>query len=380
MAAPDALAQPRRRPNRLRHRPQRPAATIYEVASHAGVSIATVSRVQRGTTPVADETRRRVLAAIDELGYQPSRIGRSLAEGGLLGATGVVFPDLSGPYYSEVILGYEDRAAADGQGVLILGTHGRAQAAEMVRDLAGRVDGLVIMGRTISDDDVRALDESGTPMVLLARPPGGHADSIRTENVESARRLTAHLLEHGHRRLAFIGDPTSSPDASERWLGFRAAFRQARVTEPEMPARSSFREREGHAAAARALDGAASDSPSGGAIVDRPTALVCANDEIALGAYAACQERGLRIAHDVAITGWDDIPMARFVSPALTTVRQPLRELGARAAQLLAERVRGERSEPVHEVLPTELVIRASCGCGTETHGNETQEIGGGTG
>jgi LacI family transcriptional regulator len=308
---------------------------------------------------VAETTRQRVLAAIADLGYQPSPVGRSLAEG-RHGATGVVFPDLSGPYYSEVILGYEDQAAADGHSVLILGTHGREQAEEMVRDLAARVDGLVIMGRTIPDEAVVALDAAGIPLVLLARPPVGLADAIRSENRESALGLTEHLLDHGHTRIAFIGDPASSPDAAERWLGFCAAFERHGLPRPDDPVRSSFREREGNAAAGRVLDTAASQAPGLGG---RPTALVCANDEIALGAYGACHERGLRIPDDVAVTGWDDIPMGRFVSPALTTVRQPLRELGARAARRLLERIRGDRPGPVHEVLPTALVVRASCGC-----------------
>ena len=361
--------QPLRRPSR-----ERPAATIHEVARRAGVSIATVSRVQRRNAPVSEATRLRVMTAIDELRYRPSRIARSLAEG-RHGATGIVFPDLSGPYYSEVILGYEDQAAEDGQSVLILGTHGRAQAAEMVRDLATRVDGLVVMGRTVSDDVVRHLDEAGVPLVMLARPPAGHADSIRTENIESATGLTSHLIDHGHRRIAFIGDPASSPDASERWRGFCVAFERAALARPDAPVRSSFREPEGHAATARVLETTGDDPSSSG----RPTALVCANDEIALGAYAACQERELRIPHDIAVTGWDDIPMARFVWPSLTTVRQPLRALGGRAARMLHERVRGERTDPLDEVLPTELVLRASCGCGQPAMTRETETDGGGT-
>ena len=330
-------------------------ATIYEVARRAGVSIATVSRVQRGTAPVSDDARERVLRAIDELRYQPSPIGRSLAEG-RHGASGIVFPDLSGPYYSEVIRGFEEQAAQAGQAVLILATHGRQQALTLVRDLAARVDGLVIMGRTVSDDVVRSLTSTGLPIVLLARPPAGDgADTVRAENVESATRLTTHLLAHGHRSIAFIGDPGSSPDASERWVGFVEAFRRAGLPAPDAPIRGSFREAGGYGGAAYALD-------SGPA----PTALVCANDEMALGAYRACQERGLRIPHDIAVTGWDDIPAARFVAPSLTTVRQPLWDLGAFAARALLERVRGGRKSAVHEVLPTNLVVRASCGCGPD--------------
>lgn len=338
--------------------------TIYEVARQAGVSIATVSRVSSNGAVVAEETRGRVLQAIADLGYQPSRLGRSLAEG-THGASGIVFPDLTGPYYSEVILGYEDQAAADGQSVLILGTHGREHADDLVRELAGRVDGLVIMGRTVSDEVVTALADGGLPIVLLARPPAGGADTARTENLLAAVTLTSHLIGHGHRRLAFIGDPDSSPDAGERWAGFRAALLRAGMAAAPSAVRSSFREHEGYAAASELLDRAT-----------RPTALVCANDEIALGTYGACQERGLRIPNDVAVTGWDDIAIARYISPTLTTVRQPLRELGALAARLMRERVHGGRVEPRHEMLPTELMIRSSCGCGrspAEAPANDTQ-------
>ncbi|MBA3779640.1 MAG: LacI family DNA-binding transcriptional regulator [Chloroflexi bacterium] len=361
-------AENRRAARPVRTTRRRPPATIYEVARKAGVSIATVSRVQRRNAPVAEATRARVLRAIDELRYQPSALGRSLAMG-RHGATGIVFPDLSGPYYSEVILGFEEQTAAEGKSVLILGTHGRDQATDLVRDLAARVDGLVVMGRTIPDAEVAALEEQHVHVVMLARPPTGGADSIRTENRQSARDLARHLLDHGHRRICFIGDPSSSPDAAERWTGFCEAFAEAGLEPPAAPTVSSFRETDGRRAALAVLgDGEAAtdgDTAGGGKKLraDRPTALFCANDEIALGAYGACAELGLRIPDDIAITGWDDIPIARYLTPPLTTVRQPLRELGARAARALLEITAGERNSPIHQVLPTELVVRASCGC-----------------
>lgn len=327
--------------------------TIYEVARRAGVSIATVSRVQRGNSVVTQATRDRVLRAIEELGYQPSHLARSLAEG-RFAATAVVFPDLSGPYYSEVILGYEQEVASAGQSVLIMSTHGQAASPQLVRELARKVDGMLLFSRTVPDEIVEQLVADQTPVVLLARPPVADADTIRSENHESAIRLTQHILGHGQRRIAFIGDPDSSPDAAERWAGFVEAHRRAGLPLPASPVRSSFLEAEGYAAAAFVLDGP-----------EPPMALVCANDEIALGAYAAAQERNLQIPDDLAVTGWDDIPMARYLLPGLTTVHQPMRNLGANAARALLERIRGERRAPIHLVLPTRLVLRASCGCGT---------------
>lgn len=330
---------------------RRTIPTIHEVARRAGVSIATVSRVQRGSPSVSEETRRRVLRAIEEVGYRPSHVARSLAEG-RRGAVAVVFPNLSGPYYSEVILGFEQEVVAAGQSVLILSTHGRPASRLVVDELVSKVDGMLLFSRTVPDEAVGWLHARGVPVVLLARPAVPGVDTVKSENREAAVRLTAHLHSHGYRRILFLGDAVSSPDTAERWAGFVEAHRRAGLADPPQPVPCSFREIEGYSAAAAVLD-----RP------DRPDALFCANDEIALGAYAALQERGLRIPADLAVTGWDDIPMARYLSPPLSTVHQPMRSLGARAAQLLLERIAGQRTEASTVVLPTRLVLRASCGC-----------------
>lgn len=330
-------------------------ANIYAVADRAGVSIATVSRVQRGIGPVSAETRERVLRAIEDLRYRPNGSGRALAIQ-RHGAMGIVFPDLSGPYYSGVILGVEEEMVAAGESLLILSTLGRDQSAELVLDLMSRVDGLIVMGRTVSDEIVRALAGGRVPLVLLARPPVDDIPSVRAESLRPARELTQHLLEHGHTRLAFVGDPASSPDAEERWRGFAQVVGAAAPTELSVPFAAAFGEEEGRDAAGDALDAGA-------------TALLCASDEIALGAYGAARARGLRIPHDIAITGWDDIQLARFVSPSLTTVRQPLRELGATAARTLFERIADEG--PGSRVLASDVVVRASCGCEPPTEAQE---------
>jgi LacI family transcriptional regulator len=326
-------------------------ATIYEVAERAGVSIATVSRVQRNPRLVAPATRERVLTAVADLAYRPSRLGRGLAHG-RHDATGIVFPDLSGPYYSAVIYGYEEASAAEGKSVLILATHRRPDVTVQVLDLADRVDGLVLMGRTVDDGMVDELERRRLPVVVLARTATGRVDSVRAENIEAARLLTAHVIEHGHRRIAFLGDPDASPDAAERWVGFGAAHRAAGREPWALPVACGYREADGRRAAVALLAGD-----------DRPTALICANDEVAMGAIDAARGIGLAIPADLAITGWDDIPVARHLAPPLTTVRQPMVELGRRAAQLLQDRIASGRSEPRQEVLPAELVIRSSCGC-----------------
>lgn len=323
-------------------------ATIYDVARHAGVAIATVSRALRGSAPVSEATRARVLAAVEELGFRPSHLGTSLAAR-RHAANGIVFPDLSGPYYAEVLLGYEETASRLGRSVLILGTRGLADADAAVLDLAGRVDGLVILGRTVSDTVVQRLSTAGLPVVLLARPAVGQADALHTESRAAAAALADHLAGHGWARLQFLGSPDASSDASDRYEGAKDAL--ARRGVGLGVTRCQFDESAGRAAAGELLDRS-----------HRPDALMCANDEIALGAMRAAEARGLEVGVDVAITGWDDVMAARHTRPALTTVRQPMRALGALAAEALDERITGTRTAPRLQLLPTELVVRETCG------------------
>lgn len=338
--------------------------TIYEVASRAGVSIATVSRVLRGTSPVTAETRQRVQRAVEELRFTPSRLGRSLAEGRHV-ANGIVFPDLAGPYFAEVLMGYEEVAAEVGRSVLVLTTHGRAATRERVLDLASRVDGMVMVARTVADDVVAELDSRRVPLVLVARPAPPDArrvDVIRTDNQAGAAALTTHLLADGHRRFAFLGAPDESPDVAERWHGMVARLQAADVEPPAAPVPCGFEEAAGFAATRQLLA-----APRGG---DLPDVLVCANDEIALGAVLAAEQLGRRVPEDIAITGWDDIMAARYARPGLTTVRQPMRELGVRAARRLHERVEGDLADARSDLLPTALVVRQSCG----RHDGRTQQ------
>ena len=323
-------------------------ATIYQVAERADVSIATVSRVLRGTAPVADPTRDRVLDAMVALRFTPSRLGRSLAER-QHAANGIVFPDLSGPYFAEVVLGYEEVAAEVGRSVLILSTHGREAAREMVLDLAARVDGMVVLGRTVGDHVIADLVAKNLPVVVIAREPVEGADSVNAENESSAEALGRHLIGHGYRRFAFLGDAGSSADTFQRWTGLQRVLRTHGL-HPPRPARCSYDEEGGRVAATELLRR------------QPPEALVCANDEIALGAITAAEELGLRVPDDLAVTGWDDVMAARHARPGLTTVQQPMRQLGAWAARRVHERLGGDTSAPRHEVLPTQLVVRASCG------------------
>ncbi|WP_432476692.1 LacI family DNA-binding transcriptional regulator [Nocardioides sp. GXQ0305] len=326
-------------------------STIRDVARHAGVSIATVSRVMRASGDVRPDTRDRVMAAAAELRYTPSQLGRQLAER-RYAANGIVFPDLSGPYYAEVVLGYEAVAAELRRSVLILATHGREHPEVAVREMAGRCDGLVVLQRTVPDQVVEELAADGARVVLVARPPidtdSVGIDSVSAENRGAAVELAEHLLGQGCRRIAFVGDPDVSPDVQERWRGVQDAVRESSSdAEVELIPVDALTEEVGQRVAAEAVR-------SG----ELPDAYVCANDELALGLLAELRRADVDVPGRVCVTGWDDVMAARYAG--LTTVRQPMRELGATAARLLDELITGSRTHPRHEVLPTELVVRTT--------------------
>ncbi len=325
-------------------------ATIYSVADAAGVSIATVSRVLQGTTVVSEGTRQKVLAAVDDLNYMPVGAARSLAVRHHE-ALGLVLPELSGPYYSELLMGFEAKAAELGLSVVVALSGGKSDPSLLMRRLAARVDGLVVMGAVVPPE---MLVRTGVrkPLIVVAGVATPGLESIGAENVESAEELTGHLIGHGRGRLLFVGDPDIAPDVSDRYRGFVRAHESAGLPAAE-PVRIPFRENEGQALADRILDGELDAD-----------ALVCANDELAISIMDRLQRAGRRVPDDIAVVGWDDVMTARYVRPGLTTVRQPVHELGRLAAERLHERVAGKGdAEPGHRLLPTSVVVRGSCGC-----------------
>jgi LacI family transcriptional regulator len=355
--SPQPAAEPRRAP-----------ATIYSVADRAGVSIATVSRVLQGATSVAGSTREKVLTAVDELGYMPVGAARSLAVR-QHEAHGLVLPELSGPYYSELLMGFEARAAELGQSVILLLADTKRDLARAVRQLATRVDGIAALGSTALPPEVAQALHGRKPVVIIAGDPLDGIESIGAENRDSADTLTTHVLDHGRTSLLFVGDPEAAPDIRDRYAGFVTAHLRRGLVARE-PARTAFRESDGEQFAARFLAGE-----------HTADALVCANDELALSIMAELQRSGRDIPGDVAVVGWDDVMTARYIRPGLTTVRQPVHELGVLAADRLHDLVAGERPTGHAHVLPTEVVLRESCGCDhTETHPRRTNSAQGGIG
>lgn len=325
-------------------------ATIYSVAELAGVSIASVSRVLQGSTAVSEKTRAKVLAAAEQLSYVPLAAARSLAVR-QHEAHGLVLPELAGPYYADLLLGFESRAAEYGQSVVLLLAQGKRDLARALRQLATRVDGLAVLGSAAIPAEAVASVRGSKPVILIAGDERPGVEAIGAENVHSAQELTDHLFEHGRKHLLFVGDPDVSPDVRDRYRGFAQAH-ESRDLQPAAPVRFAFKESAGAAFAERLLTGEFSAD-----------ALVCANDELALSILHRLQDGGVDVPGDLAVVGWDDVMTARYVRPGLTTVRQPVQELGALAAERLHQRVTGGAPHEQLTVLPTAVVIRESCGC-----------------
>ncbi len=328
--------------------------TIRDVAREAGVSVATVSRVFNRSGPVREPTRQRILEVADRLRYVPDSAARSLITR-RTGTLGVLLPELYGEFFSEVIRGIDGAAQARGYHVLLSSSHAnRGEIVTALRAMRGRVDGLVVMSPDIDAQGLRANLPESLPVVLLNCAVSGSAyDSLNIDNLGGASAMVEHLLALGHRRIAMIAGPARNHDASERLRGYRTALEAAGAeVRDEWVLPGDFTESGGHRAAERFLE-----------LDPRPTAIFAANDSMAVGAVSRLREAGLVVPDDVAVAGFDDIPIAAYVSPPLSSVQVAIAELGSRSVELLVEAIE-EKNRHVRrqEVLPTRLVIRASCG------------------
>ncbi len=329
-----------------------PGATIRDVASLAGVSVATVSRVLNEKAIVRQETVKRVLDAAKELQYVPHGGARSLSMR-RTSTVGVVLPDLHGEFFSEVIRGIDIAARRRGFHLLVSGSHSDwSEMAAMALAVRGRVDGLIVMVPDMDPEDVQARLPGGVPVVLL-NCPSRATWSIVIDNATGAEAMVLHLASLGHREIAFITGPEGNADAAERLRGWRTGMEKAGNTPREqLLVNGDFSENGGYEAAYALLSTG-----------ERPTAIFAANDAMAIGALSAVREQGMDVPAQIAVVGFDDIPIARFVSPPLTTVSVEIAELGRRAFELFMEGTE-PGSVPRLETLETHLVIRESCGAG----------------
>jgi LacI family transcriptional regulator len=330
--------------------PERGSATIYSVAARAGVSIATVSRVLRGADTASAATIEKVREAASELNYVPQAAAQSLATR-RYNAHAVVIGAMSGPYYTELMMGYESVARSHGQGMLVVVGDPSNDFARSLLELRGRVDGLMMAQWGVPKETIMELAKS-MPVVVVGGDPVPGCDLVRSENLRSATAITGHLLDHGRRKLIFVGDPDAANDVRDRYQGFAAAHLAARLPPREAMIRVPQTEAAGEGIVPLILKHRGQ--------ID---GLVCANDELALAIMHGLKAAGMAIPEEMSVCGWDDVTTARYLTPALTTVRQPVREMGELAAKLLHERVLGAAPDPRPHTLPTEVVVRQSCGC-----------------
>jgi LacI family transcriptional regulator len=336
--------------------------TIYDVARVAGVSTATVSRVLRGSGLVHPTTRQRVLAVIETLGFIPDASARGLTRRrkDVIGLVGLergadeIDIERSSLLFVDHIVHATEAVLRGTEYSLLLTFGSRGELFEKrVRSLAGQVDGLLIAEEVLDEAQLRALAAQLPIVVIAGRRDQSVVDVFLGDNTAGMAAVTRHLIDqHGCHRLCFVAGPRDAPDATERRLAFEQAVAASPGCGIAQVIQGDFSEDSG-VAAARVMLGRKS----------LPQAVVCANDQMAIGVLSELQRAGAGVPADVAVTGFDDVHASRIIDPPLTTVSQPFRDLGSSATRRLLARIDAPALTPAVRVLPTQVVIRASCGC-----------------
>jgi LacI family transcriptional regulator len=327
----------------------RTSPTIADVASRAGVSTGTVSNVISGTRFVRPETKARVEAALEELGFRPNKVARALTQRRTL-TIAMVIPDVANPFFAELVRTVEQRLAERGYAVVFgnAGNDADAERRYLAEFAERRVDALVFATSGAAAGDLERLVR-GLPTILVDRVVDGwQGDSVTDDNHAGMAAVVDHLAALGHRRIAFVDGDRALSSGRERRDGLVDAV-AARGLELVAEASGDFTLESGYELARRLLESGADF-----------TAICAANDLQALGVLRAAGERGLRIPDDLSLTGYDDIPYAAFADPPLTTVRQPVGALAQRIVELLLRRLDDPGSPGERVVLPPELVVRGS--------------------
>jgi LacI family transcriptional regulator len=328
---------------------------IYTIAKEASVSIASVSRALNGSAGISEATRERILRVAREFGYQPSASARGLATR-TTETLALVIPQISGPYFSELIRGAESVTRAQHYHLLVYSSVDAGEDDPLLRLLPARTDGIILGTHYSTDRYIHSLHRQEVPFLVFGRTISGiTTSSVQPENEPGAYALTRHLLDvHGFRRIAFISGPEDQPHSQERLSGYTRALVESEITPaPDWVVAGKFNENSGYEAAQRLLDQA-----------ERPQAIFAGNDQMAIGVMAAASERGTRVPEDLAVVGFDDIPTARYLQPALTTVNLAIFEQGVKAVELLIEQITDPEAPARTVTIPTTLVVRRSCGCG----------------
>jgi LacI family transcriptional regulator, repressor for deo operon, udp, cdd, tsx, nupC, and nupG len=329
-------------------------ANIYEVAKRAGVSTATVSRVLSQPAVVAPSTRRRVLEAVERLGYTPNSAAknlRTLRTGKLM----VTVPDISNPFFSLILRGIEDTAQREGYAVLLGDTQHDENREDGYAAMIKRkeADGLIFLGHRLPKEAaalIRTMAPRCAPVVNGCEfNPRLGVPSVHIDNAKAAWEAMDHLLRLGHRRIGVITGPLVSPLSRDRLRGAMSRAKQER-TEPEaIVMHGDFSIESGSAEGERLLGRR-----------DRPTAIFCFNDEMAMGVIQTAKRRNLRLPEQLSVVGFDDIRFASYMDPPLTTISQPMRAIGEGTVRLLLEILHGNITTPESVTLPHTLVVRSS--------------------
>ena len=328
--------------------------TIQEVAEKAGVSPTTVSHVVNHSRVVADETRLRVEAAMEALHYRPNALARSLRRG-QTHTLGLILPDSANPFFAEIGHSIEAAAFAQGYSVILCNTEGDLDKEELYVDVLTKkqVDGMIFVAAGEQTDSLRTLLHHKLPVVVVDRDLSNiDIDAVLTDNRQGGYLATKHLIDLGHTRIGCIAGPSHLTPSAQRVIGYRDALIDAGLpVDDDLITRGDFHPESGYHAARSLLDRLAA-----------PTAIFACNDLMALGALRAAAEFDRVVPRDLAVVGFDDIELASFTSPPLTTIAQPKSDLGRLAVEWLIEHIADKTRPARRELLPTRLIVRGTCG------------------
>lgn len=343
-------------------RPPAMKATIKDVAREAGVSVASVSRVMNGHPNVLPQTRDHILQVVERLRYTPHLGARALITRRTR-MIGVLLPDLHGEFFSELIRGIDAAAREERLHLLLSSAHGdAAEMAAAITAMHGRVEGLLIMAPELDVSHLGERLDATTPVVFMNSRAQGDRPNLAVDGYRGARAMVRHLVSCGHGSIAHIAGPPDNFDSHERLRGYRDELAASLPETAPLVLQGDFREASGYAAgavlAALRPRAAACDPRE-----RRPDAVFAGNDTMAIGCMSALAERGVVVPEELAVVGFDDIPLAAFVRPKLTTMRADIAGLGRAALRRLAGVLDGAGpARPAEPLLPPEPVVRESCG------------------
>jgi LacI family transcriptional regulator len=325
---------------------------MKQVAERAGVSTSTVSHVINNTRVVSDDVRERVLAIIAEMRYIPSAVARSL-KNDKTHTIGMMVPNNSNPYFAELIQGVEDAAFKVGYNVILCNAYDdpKKQADYLRVLIQKRIDGLILVASGADETLAQLLRDQATPIVLVDREVAGvDADFIEADHETGSYLATKYLIELGHREIACVSGPADLPPSRDRVMGYLRALKEAGIKfRRDYLVHSNFTSEGGYHAFQQLLG-----------LKKRPSAIFSSNDLMAIGGLCAASEAGVRIPAELSVIGYDDIALASYATPRLTTIAQPKYEMGRRIIEVLIERIMGGNLAPRRERLETTLAVRQS--------------------